>query len=103
MDSGLQRLQHERRVVGIRRGEVDGVDVPGFQQRVESVVIGRVFDAVFFRQFTRLVLVAGDEGGHHGIAGVFDAGHEVLLGDPARAHHGVADFAAIGTISKGMQ
>ena len=47
-----------------------------------------------------LFLVAGDDGGHHGIARVLDAGHEVFLGDPARADHGVADFAAIGTFSE---
>ena len=96
MNPGGERLDHERRVVGVGRGEVNGIDVPGLEQGLETVVVRDVLDVVHLCQSLRLLLVAGDEGGHHRIARVLDAGHEIFLGDPARADHGVADFAAIG-------
>ena len=95
MQPGLQGGDGELAVLPVRQGHVEGVELAAFDRRMISVVMVGVGDAVALAQGLRLLLVAGDDGGHLGVAGVGDAGHERRLADPPGADDGIAHLAAL--------
>ena len=94
MDAGLEGGDDELGVTPVGGGEIDGVEGAGGEGIGELIVEVGVADGdvVLFGEFARFGGVGGDECGHLRVAGAFDGGHHVFLGDVAEADDGVADF-----------
>ena len=89
---GLQRRDRELPMTPIGGREIDGVESARLDRGLPGVIVIQPLDPVAAPERLRLVTVARDQCRDLRVSGVFYAGHKRGLADPARSHHGVADF-----------